>query len=206
MDDMHDRDNCKEFLREDRDSAEHRVAELEAQLADLSRLREVDAAQHQADEVEWNKQMAERDAERESHLELVRDLDRIWNGEGAAKQASLCDMVSQISVEKPTLDKLLLLAKEALVSASTFGGFVNAVAQKAIAAINDSKAVEGLILCDAVPRAWQRKWFADGEEPKKERNANGRLVLPSRFKFRPLTEIVVFKDDVPLYAPRRTEK
>lgn len=50
-----------------------------------------------------------------------------------------------------TLTKKLMLAKEALASASTFGGFVNAVAQKALAAINDSKMVEGMILCDAKP-------------------------------------------------------
>jgi len=133
-------------------------------------------------------QLSARVAELEAQLDTHKKLS----------EAAISDNARWVE----TLTKKLMLAKEALASASTFG----AVAQKAIAAINDSKAVEGLILCDAVPRAWQRKWFADGEEPKKERNANGRLVLPSRFKFRPLTEIVVFKDDVPLYAPRRTEK
>lgn len=89
-------------------------------------------------------QLAERDAERESHLELVRDLDRIWNGPGAAKQASLCDMVSQISVEKPMLDKLLLLAKNALEEVYPLynGHAFKSAATEAIAAINDSKAVE----------------------------------------------------------------
>ena len=36
--------------------------------------------------------------------ELVRQLDVLWNGEdGAARQASLCDIVSQIEVEFPKL-------------------------------------------------------------------------------------------------------
>jgi len=36
------------------------------------------------------------------HQRLVRELDVIWNGEdGAAPQASLCDMVAQIKKEKP---------------------------------------------------------------------------------------------------------
>lgn len=144
---------------------------------------------------ELEAQLAERDAEISSiRAEMEKQRANAFGAQQARNKAT---------IELNEAQKMLLLAKEALASASTFGGFVNAVAQKAIAAINDSKAVEGLILCDAVPRAWQRKWFADGEEPKKERNANGRLVLPSRFKFRPLTEIVVFKDDVPLYAPRR---
>lgn len=34
---------------------------------------------------------------------LVRELDVIWNGDGAAKQASLCDMVGQIQAELPKL-------------------------------------------------------------------------------------------------------
>ncbi len=38
------------------------------------------------------------------HQRLVRELDVIWNGEdGAAKQASLCDMVGQIAKELPAL-------------------------------------------------------------------------------------------------------
>lgn len=48
---------------------------------------------------------AELEAEHEvheDHKRLVRELDVIWNGEeGAAKQASLCDMVSQIADEWP---------------------------------------------------------------------------------------------------------
>ena len=37
---------------------------------------------------------------------LVRELDVLWNGEsGAAKQASLCDMLSQIDEELPALRK-----------------------------------------------------------------------------------------------------
>ena len=37
---------------------------------------------------------------------LVRELDVLWNGaSGAAKQASLCDMLSQIDEELPALRK-----------------------------------------------------------------------------------------------------
>lgn len=40
----------------------------------------------------------------DSVRDLTRQLDVIWNGEaGAARQASLCDMVSQLSVEVPRL-------------------------------------------------------------------------------------------------------
>jgi hypothetical protein len=38
------------------------------------------------------------------HRRLVRELDVLWNGEeGAAKQASLCDLVGQIANELPKL-------------------------------------------------------------------------------------------------------
>ena len=37
------------------------------------------------------------------HRRLVRELDVIWNGEDAARQASLCDLVAQIANELPAL-------------------------------------------------------------------------------------------------------
>lgn len=48
------------------------------------------------------------------------------------------------------------------------------------------------------PRAWMRRWKYNGEEPKKEKNENGRLAWPSKFKFLPVTESMIFKDDIPL--------
>lgn len=61
----------------------------------------------------WRKRAEERDAEIAaykdaiaSHNSLVRELDVIWNGEaGVAKQASLCDMVSQIGHDLVELRK-----------------------------------------------------------------------------------------------------
>lgn len=50
------------------------------------------------------------------------------------------------------------------------------------------------------PVAWARKWFADGEEPKKERNSNGRWAWPFKFKLLPLTPNKIQKDDVPLFS------
>lgn len=50
------------------------------------------------------------------------------------------------------------------------------------------------------PVAWMRKWAFDGEKQKKERNQNGRLAWPLRFKFLPVTESQLCRDDVPLCA------
>ncbi len=58
-------------------------------------------------------------------------------------------------------------------------------------------------ICEATPVAWARRWYIDGETPKKERNANGRLVWPKRFKFLPVTVTKVFDDDVPLGGRHR---
>jgi len=50
------------------------------------------------------------------------------------------------------------------------------------------------------PRAWMRRWYFDGETPHKERNAQGRIAWPTKFKFLPVTPHRVLSDDVPLYA------
>lgn len=55
-------------------------------------------------------------------------------------------------------------------------------------------------LAQAKPAAWARKWHMDGVTPAKERNENGRLVWPLKFKFHPVTPIKVQADDVGLYA------
>lgn len=49
------------------------------------------------------------------------------------------------------------------------------------------------------PRAWMRRWYFDGETPRKERNSNGRMALPQKFKFLPVTPNRILGDDVPLY-------
>ena len=58
------------------------------------------------------------------------------------------------------------------------------------------------------PRAWMRKWAFDGDKPYKEKNANGRMAWPIRFKMRAVTKDKHFDDDVALYtapapAPQR---
>ena len=50
------------------------------------------------------------------------------------------------------------------------------------------------------PVAHARKWFIDGEEPKKERKENGRMAWPFKFKLVPVSEGKLLRDDVPLYA------
>jgi hypothetical protein len=50
------------------------------------------------------------------------------------------------------------------------------------------------------PRAWMRRWYFDGDEPKKERNEKGRMAYPVKFKFLPVTPSQIFADDVPLYT------
>lgn len=49
------------------------------------------------------------------------------------------------------------------------------------------------------PVAWARRWYVNGEEPRKEKQANGRLAWPIRFKFLPISEGQCMKDDAPLY-------
>lgn len=63
-------------------------------------------------------------------------------------------------------------------------------------------AFRSAILADAAKDvqvvAWQRKWDADGEIPVKEKNGNGRMAWPLRFKFLPVTRGKCAKDDLPL--------
>jgi hypothetical protein len=47
---------------------------------------------------------------------------------------------------------------------------------------------------------YARKWHIDGEIPAKERNDNGRMVWPRRFRFLPLTDARMLPDDVPVCA------
>lgn len=55
------------------------------------------------------------------------------------------------------------------------------------------------------PIAYMRRWYFDGEKPAKERNANGRMAWPPKFRLMPTSTTKCFPDDVPLYAKREGE-
>lgn len=57
---------------------------------------------------------------------------------------------------------------------------------------------------ESTPRAWMRRWAFDGGKPAKERNSNGRMSWPLKYKMKPFTEGRLFDDDVPLYAQAKT--
>jgi len=50
------------------------------------------------------------------------------------------------------------------------------------------------------PVAWARRWYIDGETPRKERNANGRMAWPKKFTYHEVTKTKCFADDEPLYT------
>ena len=95
------------------------VAMLERTNQDLESQR---AATYQAVEREHaaKRQLADRTQERDDYQEvyedkqrLVRELDVIWNGEaGAAKHASLYDLVAQIARELPDIRQQLATARQ----------------------------------------------------------------------------------------------
>ena len=70
----------------------------------------------------------------------------------------------------------------------------------------DCGVTEALALLDLAlaaepqPRAWMRKWAFDGDKPYKEKNANGRMAWPIRFKMLAVTKDKHFDDDVALYT------
>ena len=53
---------------------------------------------------------------------------------------------------------------------------------------------------EAEPVAWMRKWYFDGEIPRKEKNERGRMAWPNKFKFLPLSYHKCCEDDIPLYT------
>ncbi len=87
---------------------------------------------------------------------------------------------------------LLLLAKDVLEWVNNHSPEVSGLkrVQEALDAIDDSKLVEGLILCDAEPVAYADLY---GNVIRKDTKEFGRNVLTNDFSR-------------PLYAPRRTEK
>jgi hypothetical protein len=50
------------------------------------------------------------------------------------------------------------------------------------------------------PKAYMRKWAADGVIPAKEKKPSGHMAWPKRFKLLPVTAGRCLDDDVPLYA------
>lgn len=64
----------------------------------------------------------------------------------------------------------------------------------------NSEAVAGPVERPVRPLAWMRRWYFNGEEPRKEKNASGRLAWPLRFKWLPVTPHKIMADDVPLYG------
>lgn len=50
------------------------------------------------------------------------------------------------------------------------------------------------------PVAFARKWHIDGEVPRKEKQENGRLAWPFKFKLMPITIGKCLADDAPLFT------
>lgn len=57
------------------------------------------------------------------------------------------------------------------------------------------RAAQPVEVAGQVPKAWMRKWYADGEIPAKVKG-----VWPKKFKFKSVTDGKIFPDDQPLYA------
>lgn len=157
-------------FREECEILRARVVELEAQLADISVKRDVAvdtlekvkadrkvAQQALAEQCKETKSLRDQLAERDAEIALLKttppdmrqdlhcvasDLARECREERERADAN------EAIVEH--LQKLLLLAKNALEEVYPLynGHAFKSAATEAIAAINDSKAVEGLILCD----------------------------------------------------------
>lgn len=168
-----------------------RVVELEAQLATVNDELKLarkgaefcfkqakDADANATVQVEARKffeaQLAERDRSVVKANEQAERFEREWYLRGD---------------ELDEAKKLLLLAKDALEKVREVTGsntFAHNYADEALAAINDSKLVEGMILCDAKPVAYQ------------EGNPDGIWFVAFSINEK--------APQVPLYAPRRTEK
>ena len=56
------------------------------------------------------------------------------------------------------------------------------------------------------PVAWARSWHIAKEVPCKEKNGNGNLAWPAKFKLLPVTAGKCMRDDVPLYTHPQAAK
>lgn len=74
------------------------------------------------------------------------------------------------------------------------------IGMEQMAASVDERTTSPVSQMTAEPVAWMRKWAFDGEKPAKQRNENGRMAWPAKFKVLPITQGYCFNDDVPLYA------
>lgn len=114
---------------------------------------------------------------------------RVAELEAQLAETEALEMAHGERIEK--LTKLLLLAKDVIEKAAAMTGHPDVFnyLQEALAAINDSKMVEGLILCDAEPVGEVEAIDVDDD------------AQPSAW--------VCINTDIelgtPLYAPRRTE-
>lgn len=164
-----------------------------------------DSYKSQATKSAWRawRHQGRRVAELEAHnetrnIELLASVQQCAQLKAQLAETEALEISHGERIEK--LTKLLLLAKDALedrITITTPSGKVTAPlsalstkAQEAIAAINDSKLVEGLILCDAEPVGEVEAIDVDDD------------AQPSAW--------VCINTDIelgtPLYSPRRTEK
>lgn len=155
-------------FREECEILRARVVELEAQLASKDQLI-----------AEQNNLAKERQEWALHTNEVIMEL-KVQLAETEALEISHGERIEKLT-------KLLLLAKDALEQAYPLynGHAFKSAATEAIAAINNSKMVEGLILCDAEHVAWNFEL---------EHAAFNRLLA------------LGFDNDTKLYAPRRSEK
>lgn len=119
---------------------------------------------------------------------------RVAELEAQLAETEALEMAHGERIEK--LTKLLLLAKDVIEKAAAMTGHPDVFnyLQEALAAINDSKMVEGMILCDAKPVAWRAKVYQENYMP------NG---WHWHFASHPSTYHDCEQER--LYAPRRTE-
>ena len=124
------------------------------------------------------------------YAERIRVLEAFLEGE--ANLAKWAQDRAQQQVQSIGDDKYFWELVEAWVEHG--GGNAR---KKAIIAYIDGRTAGA---AEAKPVAWARKWHIDGEQPVKERNANGRMAWLAKFKFKPITPHRIFPDDVPLAA------
>jgi hypothetical protein len=132
------------------------------------------------------------------HLEAENDILRTRYEDACAQLVKMHNMID-------TLDRQIVVLQEALEyirdkCKSDPHGWGAAKAKEALTATQD---LSGLVLCDAEPVAWMRKWASDKEVPAKVKGDNGRWYWPRQFKILPLTEAKWFADDVPIYKARK---